>query len=56
MSDNQFNASLDLPDLETWELQGKEVLITGGASGIGAATARLAAQDGAHVIVCDVAS
>jgi NAD(P)-dependent dehydrogenase (short-subunit alcohol dehydrogenase family) len=56
MSNNQFNASLDLPDLETWGLEGKEVLITGGSSGIGAATARLAAQDGAHVIVCDVAS
>ncbi|MDG2113101.1 MAG: SDR family NAD(P)-dependent oxidoreductase [Actinomycetota bacterium] len=47
-------ASLDLPDLDTWGLDGKVVLITGAASGIGAATARLAAGDGANVIVCDL--
>lgn len=49
-------ASLDLPDLDTWGLDGKVVLITGAASGIGAATARLAASDGAEVIVCDLPS
>lgn len=43
-----------LPDLETWGLTGKVVLITGAASGIGAATARLAAGDGADVIVADL--
>lgn len=40
---------------ETWGLDGKIVMITGGASGIGAATARLAAGDGASVIVADLA-
>lgn len=53
---NDSPASLDLPDLDTWGLDGKVVLVTGGASGIGAATARLAAGDGATVIVCDLAS
>ena len=45
---------LELPELQTWDLGGKVVLITGGASGIGAATARLAASDGATVVLCDV--
>ena len=45
---------LELPDVQTWDLDSKVVLITGGASGIGAATARLAASDGANVLVCDV--
>lgn len=44
----------DLPDLDTWGLDGARVLVTGGASGIGAATARLAAGDGARVLVADV--
>ena len=45
---------LELPDVQTWDLDNKVMLITGGASGIGAATARLAASDGANVLVCDV--
>ncbi len=40
---------------ETWGLENKTVLVTGGASGIGAATARLAADDGARVVVADLA-
>lgn len=41
---------------DSWGLEGKTILITGGASGIGAATARLAAADGASVIVADLPS
>ncbi len=39
------NASLDLT--------GKRAVVTGGASGIGAAAARRLADAGAHVVVCD---
>ncbi|MFT5531092.1 MAG: NAD(P)-dependent dehydrogenase (short-subunit alcohol dehydrogenase family) [Candidatus Poriferisodalaceae bacterium] len=45
-----------LPNLDTWGLSGQTVIITGAASGIGAATARLAAGDGANVIVADLPS
>ncbi|MCG6121010.1 MAG: SDR family oxidoreductase [Blastomonas sp.] len=38
----------------TFDIRNKVVLITGAASGIGAATARLAAQRGAHVIATDL--
>lgn len=43
-----------LPDRDAWELDGKTVLVTGGASGIGASVARLAAANGADVIVVDL--
>jgi NAD(P)-dependent dehydrogenase (short-subunit alcohol dehydrogenase family) len=36
------------------ELAGRVVVVTGGASGIGRATARRLAQDGAHVVIFDI--
>jgi 2-hydroxycyclohexanecarboxyl-CoA dehydrogenase len=36
------------------EMQGRNVVVTGGASGIGKATALLLANEGARVFVCDV--
>ena len=38
----------------TGRLEGKTSLITGGASGIGAETARRMVGEGAHVVVCDL--
>ena len=36
------------------EIQGKTVLVTGGASGLGAASARLMAQSRAKVVIADL--
>ncbi len=36
------------------EISGRTVMITGGASGLGAATARLFARQGAHVVIADL--
>jgi NAD(P)-dependent dehydrogenase (short-subunit alcohol dehydrogenase family) len=35
-------------------LEGKKIIVTGGASGIGRATAVLAAREGAHVVIGDI--
>lgn len=51
-SDRQGRADFD-KEFSTIDLAGKCVLITGGASGIGAAAARMFATHGAHVIIAD---
>ncbi len=39
---------------ELFDLSGKVAIVTGSATGIGAATARLFAREGASVVVADV--
>lgn len=36
------------------QVEGRTAIVTGGASGIGAATARVLAREGAHVVITDV--
>jgi 5'-hydroxyaverantin dehydrogenase len=45
---------IDFNDSYPTDFTGKRVLITGGASGIGAATARMFASQGAHVVIADL--
>ena len=41
---------------KSWlNLEGKSIIVTGGASGIGYATAQELLYDGAYVTVCDIA-
>ncbi|KAK3121422.1 hypothetical protein QOZ80_8BG0652840 [Eleusine coracana subsp. coracana] len=47
-------ASSVAPAICERKLEGKVVIITGGASGIGACTARLFVKHGAHVVVADI--
>lgn len=42
------------PSSTTSDLTGRRALVTGGASGIGAACSRAFAEAGAHVTVCDI--
>ena len=44
------------PSSTTSDLTGRRALVTGGASGIGAACSRTFAEAGAHVTVCDIDS
>lgn len=39
---------------ETGRLEGKSAIVTGAAKGLGAATARLFAAEGANILICDV--
>ena len=52
VQDDYFFLGTPMPQ----RLQGKIALITGAASGIGEASSRIMAQEGAHVIVTDISS
>lgn len=55
MSHSSSDGKIDFTaPLDGSQLEGKRVLITGGASGIGAGCARLFVTHGAHVVIADM--
>ena len=54
-SSNVISGPVDFTKpIDTSKVRGKTALVTGGASGIGAATAKALAQAGANVIITDL--